>query len=497
MVAQRVRPTAPTALRPTLARLRLVAEQRSRQEWPDDPVTFAREILGHDPWAMPEQIMRAVARPRSRVAVKACHSSGKTFSAAELVIWWVVARGGIALTTAPGGRQVAQLLWKELRRAVPTAMKPLPGLDNLNLTEWNITPTNYALGLATNEGVRFQGFHGDVLIVVDETPGVSGEVFEAIEGIRAGGDVRVLLLGNPTVASGQFYAAFTTERRSWKTFTIDAFATPNLEGLTVEAIRDLADDDPALDTNVRPYLVTRRWVKEKLTEWGEDSPLWQARVRGQFPRQSEDSLLSLAWLEAARLKDSVPVSATEPVHAGLDVAGPGEDETVLVIRQGPTILDLIAWHQPDPRGAVVAALRPWRRDGRELTVNVDSVGIGYYLAQHLRDEGFTVNEVNVGEVSTDKEKYANAKAEYYWGLRLRAQANELAGLTDETAIGQMAGIRYSHNARGQIVIESKADLRKRGVKSPDRAEAVMLAFAQVPRTPMPVLRFSSARRVQP
>ena len=61
---------------------------------------------------------------------------------------------------------------------------------------------------------------------------------------------------------------------------------------------------------------------------------------------------------------------------------------------------------------------------------------------------------------------------------MRAQAGDLAGLTDERTIAQLAGIRYSHNPRGQVVIESKDDARKRGVKSPDRAEAVMLAFAE-------------------
>jgi hypothetical protein len=125
---------------------------------------------------------------------------------------------------------------------------------------------------------------------------------------------------------------------------------------------------------------------------------------------------------------------------------------------------------------VVAALLPYK--DRLEKVSVDVVGIGYYMAQHLRDQGLRVEEVNVGERARDSEKYANLKAELYWGLRERLQAGDLAGLTDEKAIAQLAGIRYSHNARGQVVIESKEEARKRGVKSPDRAEAIMLAFAE-------------------
>ncbi len=134
-----------------------------------------------------------------------------------------------------------------------------------------------------------------------------------------------------------------------------------------------------------------------------------------------------------------------------------------------------AWSRADARGDVAAALAKWRH--RLEAVNVDSVGIGYYAAQHLRDLDYPVVEVNVGERSSDAERYRNRKAEYYWGLRMRLQEGDLIGLRDERAIAQLVGIRYAHNARGQIEIESKEDARKRGVKSPDRAEAVMLAFA--------------------
>ena len=79
--------------------------------------------------------------------------------------------------------------------------------------------------------------------------------------------------------------------------------------------------------------------------------------------------------------------------------------------------------------------------------------------------------------SADSERFVNWKAELYWGLRMRLEAGHMAGLTDQKSIAQLAGLRYRHNARGQVVIESKEEARKRGVRSPDRAEALMLAFA--------------------
>jgi hypothetical protein len=118
-------------------------------------------------------------------------------------------------------------------------------------------------------------------------------------------------------------------------------------------------------------------------------------------------LISLAWLEEAARR---PVADNGGrLAAGLDVAGPGENETVLVITEGERIVGLRAWAEQDARGAVVAALAPYR--DRLDVVNVDAAGIGYYLAKHPQELGFPVRPVNVGERSSDHERYANLKAE--------------------------------------------------------------------------------------
>jgi phage terminase large subunit len=89
--------------------------------------------------------------------------------------------------------------------------------------------------------------------------------------------------------------------------------------------------------------------------------------------------------------------------------------------------------------------------------------------------------VNVGEASKFPDRFRNLKAELYWALRERFESNGISGLQDELTISQLASIRYEINARGQVEIESKQALRQRGAQSPDRAEALMLAFAD--RTP--------------
>lgn len=434
----------------------------------EDPVLFTQIMLNQHIWSKQQEILRSLTN-FPRTAVKACHASGKTFIAAAAVLWWITFhKEAVAVTTAPTWTQVERLLWGEIRGMVYKAKIAYP---KPSATLLQLGPGRYATGLSTNEGVRFQGFHGNVLMVLDEAPGVRPEIYEAIEGIRAGGDVRVLALGNPIISSGPFYDAFGSNRGGWNPITISAFDTPNLEGVTLEDLLRMSDKE--LDDNPCPYLTTRRWVLEKYREWGPGHPLWDSRVLGNFPLQSEDALISLTCLEQAKLR----TEGDGEVCAGLDVAGPGEDETVLCVRRGPRIVLLRAWAGRDPRGDVLAALLPFKAQLK--TVNVDAVGIGYFMAQHLRDHKLPVTEVNVGQAAKDPGKYSNLKAELYWNFRLRAMSGDLAGLADDKAIAQLSGIRYSHNSRGQIVMESKEDARKRGVKSPDRAEAVILAFAEV------------------
>ena len=448
-----------------------------------DPARVAEYVFNHDHWDTPRAIMRDVFQPHARVAVKACHASSKTFTLADCVLLALLLKGDV-ITTAPTWEQVQTVLWGQVRRAIFDSKIPAKEWGSVNLTDITLATGEKAVGLSTNEGVRFQGWHARpgsfLLIIVDEALGVRPDIFEAIEGIAAGGDVRIVLAGNPTEPGGYFYDIFATESPIWKRYTIDAFDTPNLLGLSLDDL--LALPESALDECPRPYLVSRRWVRDRHAEWGVDHPEWQSRVRGEFPQNADVALIWRSWLEEAKKKDGTYDPKGGPVCAGVDVAGPGEDETVLCVRQGGRVLRVLGFSQADARGPVLDGLRNELHYGLEQ-VNVDTAGIGYYFAQHLREvlpASVAINEINVGERPTSSdasEKYANLKAELYWSLRARFQDGDIAGLTDQTTITQLAGLRYKHDSRGRVVIESKEDARKRGIKSPDRAEALMLAFS--------------------
>ena len=139
----------------------------------DDPAGFARQVLGSTWWKAQEEIARLLAESR-RVAVKAANGVGKTYLAADLVLWFLYChRPSIVLTTAPTWRQVESLLWEEIRKRHRTVnaraeMDPsLPALEgSLLQTRLKIAEGHFALGLSTDEPVRFQGFHAEDLLVV-------------------------------------------------------------------------------------------------------------------------------------------------------------------------------------------------------------------------------------------------------------------------------------------------------------------------------------------
>lgn len=446
-----------------------------------DPVTFARGVLGHTTWWMQERILRTLLTPRVKIAVKACHASSKTFCAAEAAVWWLLSHpDGIVITTAPTWAQVRDQLWKEIHKCIIAARR-VGGLSELPMpsqTSWSISPSNFAIGLSTDEAVRFQGFHGKILIIVDEAPGIRPDIWDAIEGVRAGGDVRVLSLGNPVELGGPFYDAFIYPDHGWETYTISAFNTPNLQGIELLELVSLEKGDPKLQEVKLPFLVTREWVWEKYREWGStpDHPLWASRVMGEFPTQSDSTLVPIVWLDHARSYQAA-VPDTEKIHAGVDVAGPGDNETVVYLRKGSKVIDFKAWVDKDPRAQVVAYLDRYR--SQLASVQVDAIGIGYYFGQYLRDLEFNVVNVNVGKSARSKERFANRRAELFWSLRLRFEAYrngdpQIWGVVDEKTTSQLATIKYEYDGLGKVVIKSK---RESNMPSPDRAEALMLAFA--------------------
>jgi phage terminase large subunit len=437
-----------------------------------DPVRFARSVFGAELWSKQAEIAHAIETER-RVAVKACHASGKTFDAAAIALWFACRhRNARVITLAPGWLTTRAVIWSEIHSLLQRARFKLP-TTVANQTEIRFGPDNLLLGLSANEPTRLQGHHAEhILLIADEATGINPEFWPAVEGILASGDSHLLLLGNPTVNTGYFYDSFGRNRAAWRTFTISAFDTPNLAGISLERL--LKMDDAELDDNSHPFLTTRRWVKDRWAEWfngsPENSPLWQSRVLGEFPSASSNTLIPLTLLEAACRP---AIDHGDPVIIGVDPAGPGRDRTVAVACSGGAILDVGVYTDANAEGPVLAFIRKWR--DRLKIVRVDSAGIGFYFSEHVRNAGYRTEGVNVASAPDDRERFANLKAQRYWMLRDRFAKGQISGLSDDM-LAELAAISYLVNSRGAIEIEDKASVRSTLGRSPDLAEALMIAL---------------------
>ena len=436
------------------------------------PVPFAQNLLKVHLWSKQEEVLSALVE-HPRVAVKSGNGLGKGFCASVAVLWFLYYHDpAIVLSTAPTFRQVRHVLWRQIRRLHRRASDVLGGkmLD----TRWELAEDRYAMGLSADSGDQFQGFHStNMLIVVDEAEGVDDDIYEAIEAIMTAADPRLLLIGNPTTVTGAFRRAFYQERHLYHTITISALESPNVVAGNV----------------IIPGLTSGQWVEEHLGTWGEDNPIYRARVLGEFPDQAEDTLIKLSDIEAASRREPIvglPDAGeaenadsliAQDVVLAVDVARFGSDRSVILRRRGDRVEEIRTFHKLDTMqlvGWVVSAIR----DSEPDMVYVDEIGVGAGVVDRLREQGYKVKGINVARRAQQDELFANLRAQGYWQLRERFAAGTIAIPVDNQLMGELAALRYSYDSQGRILLESKESMRQRGLPSPDKADALMLAYLE-------------------
>lgn len=449
------------------------------------PALFVREVLGQNLTDIQEQIINSLV-DHSEVAVKSSHGQGKSFVSACAALWFLCChKPSKVVTTAPGGRQVEGIVWAEIARLHRDALVELPGI--VLTKQLKIDAEWYAWGFTAPEynPDKFVGFHSPhMLVVADEASGISDHIFDAILSVLTGEHTRLLMIGNPTNPSGRFAGAFRKPSQSSKRFTISAFENPNLAqfGITLEDIRE--DRWKAKLKGPLPWpqgLVDASWVRRAWERWGEQSPLFQARVMAQFPSVSDDALVPISWVELANQRwDAAVWSGVATM--GLDVARLGPDATVGAISYRQGIRELIRFRKAstmETAGMAIEAIRS-RPQVREVRVDADGLGAGVYdaLVETLGDK---VVEMRGGFASRDSDRFFNRRSEWIWTLREQldpASENPIALPRDDRLTAQLTTIKWSTTRKGQIQVEPKDELRKRLGESPDELDACAYAVAK-------------------
>lgn len=447
--------------------------RRMADKYGADPVSWVSDRLRWMVWSKQAEIMQSILDNR-RTAVRSAHGVGKSHVASLVAAWWLdVHPPGTAfcVTTAPTGAQVKAILWRYIRKAHRRGR--LSG--RLNQTEWHIDDELVAFGRkpADHDEAAFQGIHARyVLVIIDEAGGIPEGLWIAADALTTNSDCRLFAIGNPDNPAS-YFRKVCTPGSGWNTIGISAFDSPNLTGEAVPEQVSLA-------------LVGKEWVEEKRREWGEDNPLYQSKVLGQFSEDSEHQIVRTSDIAKCRLDPEVKYTLEDltPVELGVDVGG-GGDETVIRERRGRMAGREWRAHTDRPELLAPLVLKAILESGA-TAVKIDSIGVGFGVIGELRNlygkgvHGAAIVGVNVAEASSEVDKFQNLRAQLWWEVgRVLSERGgwDLSKMDNADAtVAQLLEAQWFVNDRGKIQVEKKDELRKRLGRSPDNADALLLAY---------------------
>ena len=458
---------------------------RLAKKWRNDPLAFAqgafpwgkgtlKGMSGPDRW---QQKHLAYLRDKLQdgasvdeviqTAIAAGHGVGKSGEVAWVILWAISTRADTrGVVTANTDTQLRTKTWAELAKwyhlclfrvwfelTATSIFSKQPGHDKT----WRID----AIPWSESNPEAFAGLHNQgkrILVIFDEASAITNKIWEVIEGAMTDKNTQILWLcyGNPTRNTGRFFDCFNKFRHRWWTMHVDG--------------REAAMSNKAQ-------------IQAWLEDYGEDSDFFKVRVRGVFPSQSAMQFIPRNIVDAAISREMPHVDYTRMVAIlGVDVARYGDDASVIRTRFGldsrsmpvQKFRGLNGWQL----GAKVAEHYRYLKSlgVRKIIINIDVGGVGASPVDWLQQNGYPVNAINFGSSPDDKDRYKNKRAEM-WG-RMRDWLSE-GGCIDEDSelIADLTGVEYSYTPTNQILLESKEDMKKRGLASPDNADSLCLTFA--------------------
>lgn len=426
--------------------------------WRKDPAAFVGEIFGVTPDAWQVEALSALA-DGGRVSIRACHGPGKSALDAWAVFWFMSTRFPARVPcTAPTAHQLEDILWSEIAkwyRISPGWFQTMFRLTGDRL-EWQAAPReSFAVARTARkeQPEALQGFHCEnLLFVLDEASGIEDVIFEVAEGALSAENACVLMTANPTRTSGYFHSSHHGMRHRWHTMRISHTDSPR---------------------------VSAQYAGDMAAKWGVDSNVYRVRVLGEFPRSDDDAVIPLELCEAAVGRE---VDRTGTFVWGLDVARFGADRTALAKRCGNTQTEPVkSWRGKDTMQTAGLVVQEWDATPerqRPLAINVDVIGLGAGVVDRLKEQGLPAVGVNVAEQPASKERFLRLRDELWFQAREWLEARDCVIADDDELIGELSSLKYKPLSSGKLQVEGKDDAKKRGVQSPDLADAFCLTFAR-------------------
>ena len=443
-----------------------------------DPLAFVKgffawgegELAGHqgpDHWQtrILSQIRDQLLTPDQaiRQAVASGHGIGKSALVSWIVLWALATRVDTrGIVTANTEAQLRTKTWAELAKWHRLSLcrhwfvhkaQALHSADPAHEQTWRVD----AVPWSKSNPAAFAGLHNQgnrVLVVFDEASEIDDVIWEVTEGAMTDRQTELLWLafGNPTRNTGRFRECFGRFRHRWACSQVDS--------------------RQAAMTNKD---ILNQWI----ADYGEDSDFVRVRVKGQFPRAGSMQLIPLSHVEEAQQRQP-QINAFDPLIMGIDVARFGDDQSVIVVRQGRN-----AAFAPMERYRGLDTMQLAARAARLIATHapdavfVDETGVGGGVVDRLRQLGHAIIGVNFGskaDGAVDGELVANKRAEMWCRMRSWLASGGTLPLDAELA-ADLSSVEYGYNVHNEILLEKKDEMKKRGLASPDAGDALALTFA--------------------
>jgi hypothetical protein len=432
----------------------------------DDPVRFVTDTLapvaytgrlGPDPWQC--DVLEALLEHRL-VAVKSAHGVGKTSCCVFAAYWFLTTRylSKVPIIAPTFGKQIKAMIFAEMHlwrkrsllRDIYTSNQTKIGIVGAEM-EW------FAEGVAAEEPDKVEGFHapGGVFYILDEAKGIKHKIWDAARGALTGTEDRMLAVSTPPLAPvGEFVRVFTHLRTTWKTFSIGP--TPRQ---------------------------SKEWRQEREREWPKGSPEYVSKILGEIPTSATDrTIIPLNLIEAAMKRQPTAEMLKGPSRIGMDVARYGQDSTVLAFLQGKAVTRLETFSKQDTATSakILEEALPYYDSAQ-----IDEVAVGAGVIDplsHHPELKKKIIPVRANDASPEPERYHNLATWMWFKFLEWLEAGGILPYDDELC-SQLASREYEwHYQYGRMSrrLTSKSKLATSG-KSPDKAEAVILAVVQVPR----------------
>lgn len=461
-----------------------------------DPLDFIRDRIGDKLWSRQRQLVQSTWANTITGCISG-QKTGKTRVAADIAITWCKThRDGIVRLASASEDQLIDGLWGEVRRLLnqhpelgpPPALAPSTG--------WRLSENQKIIGVTAKEANRAAGRSGaEQLWIVDEACGIDYPLWEVIIGNLMGGG-HLLWLTNPVTIGGKIYEWDTNPDSAANIIRIDARETPNFEFLP-----DGTPNEDFVPEGVSG-LATPDGVENIRRDYGEDSPEFDVRVRGRFPRQGSNVAIQLNLVEDA-IKRHGTVAPGGPLVLGVDVARYGDDDSSINPRRGLVADEPRIFHglpitakdgEPSLLQEVLRVATELRQGREDVNIAVDSSGLGAGLVDALNAldsstwKWLVVIPVNAAESAIEEEKYFNRRTELWFNGREWFKAG--GSIPNHQRLkGELIAPRYGFDPKNRQKLESKDDIKKRTKKSPDVADGFLLSLVT------PERRFDMSRAI--